>query len=622
MMSETDSELTTDELKELAADAMDTVDCGSSRTVGHRLRVFVKDGEVRVKAKNSSLYARASISHPEKEALDEAGLQWEHKTDRRFSDDINPSVVIVTGVSESDGGDSDTEGGEGVTEGEDPDGEDADSTPVYRDGEGGFTDDRMADAWFWAAQADGWMTDGPNAGLEGHYYVTVLAGQAVIVLDGEKFDHESNVTALVSALHDYDFPASITSREMETANETRIFIEPDDTRLSSYYVDEWREWEPDSEFSDTEPGHELMTDGGEDETTEDSATEHYRRALANRSDEYPDDPEDISDADVFEAARDDVTDSDGELIIRFGADTDGKTNLEVTPGPFRKYYRPNHILMEQCGLSEGVDAALSRLTEALDLRTVPRVRLGTFRVDGDSGRVTAVNLHRNMFEFSNSEDHPDTLELEMRHLANGYRDEDANPGGGDGGTAMTDGGEDVEPRFVYVRGPAHLADGADDTFAICGVARQGTPTHRIGDDDPLQDYPDLCGNCRRVLRSRRDGAGGEGGSATPEGKPMADGGEDAVIPYLSVGDDVTLGINTFPASKGGEMSEKISGTVEETSHERALAEAGGYHGTVVIDSEGSTYTVAYNPFDARVARGKTDRPAEVSFGAVVSAETP
>lgn len=100
-----------------------------------------------------------------------------------------------------------------------------------------FADERMANAYYWAAQADAWLTDGPNAGLEGRYTVEVLAGKPTIVLD-DSFNAETTA-ALVNGLREYGFPSPIRTRELEA--ETRVFIsEPSDDRL---YVDldpEWR----------------------------------------------------------------------------------------------------------------------------------------------------------------------------------------------------------------------------------------------------------------------------------------------------------------------------------------------------------------------------------------------
>lgn len=120
---------------------------------------------------------------------------------------------------------------------------------AYRDPETGrFTDDRMRNAWYWAAQIRGWFEDGPNAGLSGKYYVTVLAGRPVVVFDKSWSEH--NVGVIRDSLREYDFPADMTVRELE--DEWRIFVEPNDDRLVSQFYDNWQEFEPESGFSDTE----------------------------------------------------------------------------------------------------------------------------------------------------------------------------------------------------------------------------------------------------------------------------------------------------------------------------------------------------------------------------------
>lgn len=125
------------------------------------------------------------------------------------------------------------------------------STPVYKDEDGNFTDDRMRNAFYWAAQLAGWMIDGPNAGVRGRYYVEVKAGKPILVLD-DSF-HESCVEAITTALIDYNFPPSIEARKLQIEDGWRIFInEPTSDRLYSNYIDNWRAWESHSSFEDTE----------------------------------------------------------------------------------------------------------------------------------------------------------------------------------------------------------------------------------------------------------------------------------------------------------------------------------------------------------------------------------
>jgi hypothetical protein len=111
---------------------------------------------------------------------------------------------------------------------------------TQREAHGDFKNRRMENAHYWAAQADGWMTDGPNAGLDGRYYVEIIGGKPVIVLDGS-FNGDA-VEALVDSLREYGFPTPIQVTEL--AEETRIFIsEPSDHRLSATYDHDWRAFE-------------------------------------------------------------------------------------------------------------------------------------------------------------------------------------------------------------------------------------------------------------------------------------------------------------------------------------------------------------------------------------------
>jgi len=172
---------------------------------------------------------------------------------------------------------------------------------------------------------------------------------------------------------------------------------------------------------------EPVTDGGVDVETdsEDGAIDALRRELAASSDEYPDDPADISDEDVFQSARHDNTDADGNLIIRFHADRSG-SSVTFTPDPdrlFRDFYAPTSILMEYYGLTEGVSAALTAFADAVNSRTVPDARVGVLFVDEDSGRVTGAEFHEHAFEFLSDVD-PDALEQDMADAANAAGDGD------------------------------------------------------------------------------------------------------------------------------------------------------------------------------------------------------
>lgn len=118
---------------------------------------------------------------------------------------------------------------------------------TYADRKESLKNDRMENAWYWAAQARGWMVDGPNAGLGGTYYVEVRAGAPVIVLDESWSEHNANV--LCNSLAEYGFP-DVDVKQMRDGG-FRLFMEPSEDRLSSRYVAEWREWEPETDFSET-----------------------------------------------------------------------------------------------------------------------------------------------------------------------------------------------------------------------------------------------------------------------------------------------------------------------------------------------------------------------------------
>jgi hypothetical protein len=129
----------------------------------------------------------------------------------------------------------------------------SDETPVYRDGKGGFTSVRMRNAVYWAAQADGWIQNGPNAGIQDRTYIEVIGGKPVIVLD--KSWNDETTKALVDGLRADGFPDALTIRKCE--DETRVFIEPSENRLdnwltANWYEGDWRDYDVTGSFNDAD----------------------------------------------------------------------------------------------------------------------------------------------------------------------------------------------------------------------------------------------------------------------------------------------------------------------------------------------------------------------------------
>lgn len=106
----------------------------------------------------------------------------------------------------------------------------------------------MENATYWAAQLARWMVDGPNAGLQGTYYVEIGAGQPILVLDGERFGQET-VNHLKNSLIGHGFPDSTIRNR---GDHWRLFLEPEDSRLKSPYDADWREFESHDDYADTE----------------------------------------------------------------------------------------------------------------------------------------------------------------------------------------------------------------------------------------------------------------------------------------------------------------------------------------------------------------------------------
>lgn len=121
-----------------------------------------------------------------------------------------------------------------------------------------FKNQHMRSAYYWAAQVNAWMTDGPNAGHEGCYYVQVRAGKPILVLDKSYSEEVVNHfrDSLDALIFDNGFleggDQTVTMRELD--DEWRLFVEghTDTDWLVSNYDDEWREFEGHTDFEDTE----------------------------------------------------------------------------------------------------------------------------------------------------------------------------------------------------------------------------------------------------------------------------------------------------------------------------------------------------------------------------------
>lgn len=106
-----------------------------------------------------------------------------------------------------------------------------------------FKSQRMENAAYWAAQTEGWLIDGPNAGPAERSHVEIIGGSPVLVLD-ETWNEET-MKAILDGLREYGWPNPIKVNEMDRMDDEsyRLFIsEPSDERLLSNYDDEWREY--------------------------------------------------------------------------------------------------------------------------------------------------------------------------------------------------------------------------------------------------------------------------------------------------------------------------------------------------------------------------------------------
>lgn len=109
------------------------------------------------------------------------------------------------------------------------------------DYQGPFRTKRMANAYYWAHQAEGFMTE-QVTGLEDEWYVTIIGGRPVIVLSDTFPD--GGVDALETELHTYNFPPGWTRRHLDNG-ETRLFLKPSDKRsVASLAEGNWRDFDP------------------------------------------------------------------------------------------------------------------------------------------------------------------------------------------------------------------------------------------------------------------------------------------------------------------------------------------------------------------------------------------
>lgn len=103
-------------------------------------------------------------------------------------------------------------------------------------------DDQMENAQYWAAQVDGWLRNGPNAGIDGRYEVQIIGGRPVVALDDSW--NEETAWALRDGLRTDGFPGHIkvTEQSAESDVSYRVFLmEPSDDRLTGgWYDDDWR----------------------------------------------------------------------------------------------------------------------------------------------------------------------------------------------------------------------------------------------------------------------------------------------------------------------------------------------------------------------------------------------
>lgn len=140
----------------------------------------------------------------------------------------------------------------------------------------------------------------------------------------------------------------------------------------------------------------------------------------------------------------------------------------------------------------------------------------------------------------------------------------------------------------YHHGRVHLVD---DDGALCGLdVPDDASLHAVGDDDPAEDYPSLCGNCRRSYEASLGGVEMTTVGAAADTKDAVDvatagetwtekllalsDGEAVGVPdatdRLGSGEDASIAVT--PDAKGRLVAEKPDG-VSWDYHLRALLEA-------------------------------------------------
>lgn len=120
-----------------------------------------------------------------------------------------------------------------------------------------FNNERMRDAHYWSAQARGFMQQESSASVQSEFRVAILAGDPIIFLRDFEIPDGN---AIASELATNGFPNPIAVKEFDDG--VKLVLEgADDSRLPSPFVDDWRDFESNTEFDDDSRGIEETPAG-------------------------------------------------------------------------------------------------------------------------------------------------------------------------------------------------------------------------------------------------------------------------------------------------------------------------------------------------------------------------
>jgi hypothetical protein len=100
------------------------------------------------------------------------------------------------------------------------------------------------------------------------------------------------------------------------------------------------------------------------------------------------------DQSAVEMARNEPSNHDDTVSVRFMGDHDGGTSFKLCEGGlFKDWYNPDKIVAEDLGVTEAINNALDVLEAEADLRSVPEARVGSIHFDRETGAFSHIKIY-------------------------------------------------------------------------------------------------------------------------------------------------------------------------------------------------------------------------------------